>query len=198
MRGPNHVFDMTNRQYQELIGNRDVLGKSACEAIPEAVEQGFITILDAVYQTGEPFAANSLLINLARTPGEPLEARYVDFVYQPMREADGTISGILALGVDVTERRRTENALLQSEKLAAVGRLSASIAHEINNPLEAVTNLLYLIDQEENLSNRPAVLPVWRNRNWRASARLPRRRYAFIASPPRGQPCMFQNNWTPS
>lgn len=152
MRGPNHVFDMTNRQYQELIGNRDVLGKSACEAIPEAVEQGFITILDAVYQTGEPFAANSLPINLARTPGEPLEARYVDFVYQPMREADGTISGILALGVDVTERRRTENALLQSEKLAAVGRLSASIAHEINNPLEAVTNLLYLIDQEENLS----------------------------------------------
>jgi signal transduction histidine kinase len=81
-----------------------------------------------------------------------LEDRYLDFVYQPMREADDTISGILVLGVDVTERRRVEAALLQSEKLAAVGRLSASIAHEINNPLEAVTNLLYLIDQETDLS----------------------------------------------
>jgi signal transduction histidine kinase len=68
-----------------------------------------------------------------------------------MRESDGTISGILVLGVDVTERKRTEAALLQSEKLAAVGRLSASIAHEINNPLEAVTNLLYLINEEKDL-----------------------------------------------
>jgi signal transduction histidine kinase len=58
------------------------------------------------------------------------------------------------LGVDVTERRRVESALLQSEKLAAVGRLSASIAHEINNPLEAVTNLLYLIDQDDELGEQ--------------------------------------------
>ena len=152
VRGPDHVFELTNPQYQELIGNRNVLGKSVREAIPEAVEQGFVTILDAVYQTGEPFVAAGLPLNLARTPGQPLEPRYLDFVYQPMREANGTISGILALGVDVTDRRRVEAALLQSEKLAAVGRLSASIAHEINNPLEAVTNLLYLIDQEDNLS----------------------------------------------
>ena len=68
-----------------------------------------------------------------------------------MRETDDTISGILVLGVDVTERKRAESALLQSEKLAAVGRLSASIAHEINNPLEAVTNLLYLINEEKDL-----------------------------------------------
>jgi PAS domain S-box-containing protein len=52
---------------------------------------------------------------------------------------------------DLTELKRAQSALLQSEKLAAVGRLSASIAHEINNPLEAVTNLLYLIDQEREL-----------------------------------------------
>jgi PAS domain S-box-containing protein len=154
LRGPDHVFEMTNLQYQELIGNRDVVGKPVREAIPEAVEQGFVTILDAVYQTGEPFVANSLPLNLARTLGQPLELRYLDFVYQPMREADGRISGILALGVDVTERKRVEAALLQSEKLAAVGRLSASIAHEINNPLEAVTNLLYLIDQEKDLSEQ--------------------------------------------
>jgi signal transduction histidine kinase len=68
----------------------------------------------------------------------------MDFVYQPRRDPDGTVSGIIVLGVDVTESKRAEQALLQSEKIAAVGRLASSIAHEINNPLEAVTNLLYL------------------------------------------------------
>lgn len=48
------------------------------------------------------------------------------------------------LGLDVTDRRSAEQALIQSEKLAAVGRLASTIAHEINNPLEAVTHLLYL------------------------------------------------------
>jgi PAS domain S-box-containing protein len=151
LRGPEHVFERTNRQYQELIGNRDVLGKPLREGLPEAAEQGFIDILDRVYQTGEPFVANGLSISIARVQGKPLEERFLDFVYQPMRGSDGTISGILVLGVDVTERKRTEAALLQSEKLAAVGRLSASIAHEINNPLEAVTNLLYLINEEKDL-----------------------------------------------
>lgn len=154
LRGPEHIFERTNQQYQELIGNRSVLGKPMREALPEAVEQGFVAILDRVYQTGEPFVANGRSIKIARIPGEPLEERYLDFIYQPMREVDGTISGILVLGVDVTERKRTEAALLQSEKLAAVGRLSASIAHEINNPLEAVTNLLYLLNEEKDLSEQ--------------------------------------------
>lgn len=57
---------------------------------------------------------------------------------------DGSVIGIIVYGNDVTDRKRTESALLQSEKLAAVGRLASSIAHEINNPLEAITNLLYL------------------------------------------------------
>ena len=49
---------------------------------------------------------------------------------------------------DLTRLKRTEQALLQNEKLAAVGRLASSIAHEINNPLEAVMNLLYLVEND--------------------------------------------------
>jgi signal transduction histidine kinase len=97
--------------------------------------------------------AHGVSISLARSSGDSLDERYLDFVYQPRREADGSISGIIVLGVDVTERRRAEQALRDSEKLAAVGRLASSIAHEINNPLEAITNLLYLASHEEKWSS---------------------------------------------
>lgn len=144
LRGPNHVYELVNPLYQELVGDRNLIGKTVAEAIPEAVAQGFVEILDRVYATGEPFVAHSAAIILARKANEPAEQRLLDFVYQPVREPEGAVSGIIALGVDVTGRRKAEQALRQTEKLAAVGRLASSIAHEINNPLEAVTNLLYL------------------------------------------------------
>lgn len=151
LRGPEHTFEMTNPLYQELIGDRGVIGKPLRDAIPEAKAQGFIALLDRVYQTGESFIGRGTRISLARSATEPLEERYLDFVYQAMREADGTISGIIVLGVDVTEGKRAELALVQTEKLAAVGRLASSIAHEINNPLESITNLLYLAHQSSNV-----------------------------------------------
>jgi PAS domain S-box-containing protein len=63
----------------------------------------------------------------------------------PVRSERGEITHFIAIKVDVTERKRAEQAMIRSEKLAATGRLAATIAHEINNPLEAMTNLLYLI-----------------------------------------------------
>lgn len=147
LNGPEHVFELTNPPYQELIGHRSVIGKPIREAVPEAEGQGFIALLDGVYQTGDPFVGSGTPVQLARGNAQPLELRYLDFVYQPRRDADGAISGIIVLGVDVTERKRAEQVLLQSEKLNAVGRLASSIAHEINNPLEAITNLLYLAQQ---------------------------------------------------
>ena len=63
----------------------------------------------------------------------------------PHLEAPGTFVGFSAIIRDTTDRKKAEKALLQSEKLASVGRLASSIAHEINNPLEAVTNLLYIL-----------------------------------------------------
>ena len=63
----------------------------------------------------------------------------------------GEKAGYLAVGREISDRKRTEQALIQSEKLAAVGRLAASISHEINNPLESVTNLLYLVETRDDL-----------------------------------------------
>jgi signal transduction histidine kinase len=143
LQGPDHTVNMVNPLYLKLINQRDVLGKPIRVALPEAVEQGYIEILDRVY-AGEPYVGQNARFDAFVGDGVPSDERYVDFVYQPLREADGAVSGIIVLGVDVTDRKRAQDALLQTEKLAAVGRLASSIAHEINNPLESVTNLLYI------------------------------------------------------
>jgi PAS domain S-box-containing protein len=69
----------------------------------------------------------------------------------PIWDRANRIAGIVLVFRDIGDRRKSEEALRRSEKLALVGRLSASIAHEMNNPLEGVTNLMYLIEQDSTL-----------------------------------------------
>ena len=153
--------------------------KSLREAVPEAEEQGFIKLLNGVYQTGAPFVGRGTPVQLARTPDHPLELRYLDFVYQPKREPDGTVSGIIVLGVDVTDAKKSEQILLQSEKLNAVGRLASTIAHEINNPLEAVTNLVFLA-QSATVNPEVKEFLAARKLNCVGSRRSPTRHYNSI------------------
>ena len=71
--------------------------------------------------------------------------RWVESQGQCQRDSEGRATWIMGVLTDVTNRKRAEEAMLRAEKLAVAGRLAASVAHEINNPLEAVANLLYLI-----------------------------------------------------
>ena len=85
---------------------------------------------------------------LAPRPGE---RRSWNVNYSPVYNEDGSIRAISSASIEITNQKKAEAALIQSEKLAAVGRLASSISHEINNPLEAITNLLYLIALDEKL-----------------------------------------------
>jgi Signal transduction histidine kinase len=85
-------------------------------------------------------------------PTRPGQRRHWSVNYSPVYAANGEVEAIAAVVVEITHQKKAENALIQSEKLAAVGRLASSISHEINNPLEAITNLLYLINLSDDLS----------------------------------------------
>ncbi|MBV9370718.1 MAG: PAS domain-containing protein, partial [Alphaproteobacteria bacterium] len=115
LRGPDLVFEMMNASYLQLVGHRDLVGKPVREALPEVEGQGFFELLDEVYRSGEAFTGLGIPIQLQREPGAPAEERLVDFVFQPITDADGSVSGIFAEGYDVTERHVAEEALRESE-----------------------------------------------------------------------------------
>jgi PAS domain S-box-containing protein len=114
--GPEHVFTMANTAYLQLIGRENIVGKPVREALPEVVGQGFIDLLDRVYRSGQPFVGRSMCIFLEQNPGDGQEERFLDFVYQPIYDPDGQVSGIFVQGHDVTEQKRTEEALRESEE----------------------------------------------------------------------------------
>jgi len=84
----------------------------------------------------------------------------IDDSAAPILGPDGKMTGIVLVFHDVTEQRRTEAALIAGEKLAIAGRLAASIAHEIHNPLDSVSNLLFLLKEENDPARRDEYLTM--------------------------------------
>jgi len=125
LEGPDHVIALANAGYLALAGRRSIVGRKLADALPEAVAQGYLRLLDEVYRTGTPFSAYGAKYVAQSTPGAPVDERYVDFVYQPMTRPDGSVSGILVQGVDVTARAATDRALaLNRSRLDYATRLS--------------------------------------------------------------------------
>ena len=115
VRGPEHVFEVANENYLQLVGNREILGKPVREVLPEVAGQGFIDLLDNVYNTGEPFIGNETSISLRAENGE-LRNSYLNFVYQPTKNAEGEVDGIFVHAINVTEQVEARKLLEQSEK----------------------------------------------------------------------------------
>lgn len=154
--GREHRFEMANPSYMQVVGHRPIVGLTVAEALPETVEQGYVALLDQVFATAEPYIANGAKYTLHQPGGQTVN-RYVDFVYQPIKGADGRVTGIFVLGADVTDRARADEALRESmdrfrelaEQLGAANRQKdeflATLAHELRNPLAPIRTALDLL-----------------------------------------------------
>ncbi|MBT9371084.1 PAS domain-containing protein [Rhizobium sp. CSW-27] len=115
LRGPQHVFEIANAAYLSLVGRGHLIGRPVREALPDVDGQGFFELLDQVYRSGEAYSAHGAQISLQRSHGSEMEDRFIDFIYQPLRDATGAVTGIFVQGHDVTELRRAQEAASESE-----------------------------------------------------------------------------------
>jgi PAS domain S-box-containing protein len=119
------------------------------EALPEIEGQGFLEILDRVYETGEPFVGKEMPVLLQKEPGHAMERCFVDLVYMPTRDAEGKITGIFAHGNDITDRKLAEQSLeLQARTFDIL--------------LSAIEDYVFIFDREHRFTyaNR-VLLDLW-------------------------------------
>ncbi len=135
-RGKEFIIEIANEKMFEFWGkpSQTVMGKPLFEALPEAKNQGYEELMLNVLNTGNAFAAKELPVTLPRH-GET-QTVYINFAYEPLRELDGTISGIMALATDVTEqvmaRQKIEEVVVQrTRELATANETLSSLNKEL-------------------------------------------------------------------
>jgi PAS domain S-box-containing protein len=124
LREPGHMIELANAACLQLIGHRQVVGLPLEEALPEMRGQGIVALLDTVIATAQPYAGHAMPVMLQRQPYAVAEERLLDFIYQPIFDVDGAVTGIFIEGNDVTERERAQAQL-------AVSRSSLELAAEV-------------------------------------------------------------------
>jgi len=160
--GPKHVVEVANKSIMDLWGRPEEasLHRPVMDVVPEAREQGFEQLLDNVYNTGEPFYANEMPAVLLRNGRQ--ETLYLNFVYEPYKDAAGNILGVIAIAIDVTQqvlaRQKIEEVVAERTKeLAAVNenlqRSNAALAqfayiasHDLQEPLRKVSTFSEMLE----------------------------------------------------
>lgn len=143
MEGPEHVITLSNPAYNELVGHREVIGKSVRQAFPEEDLQSLFEILDDVYTTGQPRLFEEQELVLRPTDAEEGRRRYATFLYHPTFDIRGNIEGTAVFGFDVTElveaRKQVEEQAARAERESRLkDEFLAMLGHELRNPLAPI------------------------------------------------------------
>ena len=155
--GPDHVFELANPLFTEMVGDRELVGRSYAQAFPEPAAGSLLEILDRVFRTGLPYRTNELHLPLDRGSDGTFDDRFFKFNLEPLRDAHGAVYGMMAVAVDLTaqvaarralEKAHDERATLLNE-LESASRAKdeflAMLGHELRNPLSPIVTALQLM-----------------------------------------------------
>ena len=130
--GPEHVAVFANDSHARFVGNRDMIGRPIRDALPEVEGQGFFEMLDAVYQRGESFTGEGMRLLLNCAEDGSLCETFIDFAFNPIRDADGRVTGVFAQGADRTDAIRAADR----QRL-----LIDELNHRVKNTLSTVQSM---------------------------------------------------------
>jgi PAS domain S-box-containing protein len=163
LREPNFIVELANDKMFELWGKKswEMLKKPIFEGLPEVRNQGFEALLENVYKTGETFTAQGVPSQLPRNG--VLEDVYLNFVYQAYKESDGSISGIIAVAIDVTAQivahqkieevvnartKELKNVNLDLQKSnAELAQFAYIASHDLQEPLRKIKIFSHMLEE---------------------------------------------------
>ena len=116
LRGPDFRWVFVNQAFERLFPGHSAIGETVRSTFPEAEAQGFLALLEQVYTTGERFVGEQSSLMVHSVTGGPTRELFLDFVYEPLSNDNGEVTGIVLTGFDVTERVRAERELQKREE----------------------------------------------------------------------------------
>ena len=146
--GPDHVYEFANQAYERMVGRGGLVGKTVREAMPDIAGQGFYELLDTVYATGQRFVASHVPVTLVPAPGGVAREHYLDFVYEPVLDEVGRVTGIFTQGHDVTEAHLARVALALNERRQAFRIGLDDALRDIADPREVMATAAELLGKQ--------------------------------------------------
>ena len=168
LRGPELVFELANPAYVALVDGRDLRGRPLLDALPELRGQGFDELLRGVLLTGTAHVGREHRVRLAR--GSANVDAYFDYIYAPLRDAEGRVSRVLVVAVEVTERVQARTVLEDADRRK--DEFLATLSHELRNPLAPMRNAVALLHEADHDPRTRALARAILDRQLRHVVRL--------------------------